>query len=430
MPTTSGTTLIQRMVDLPEFGGYISGTTTAAGGAAAVMLTDTTNLQWAIALDQDRFRFSFVLITTLLHAAVDQVRQVQQWTPSTGELTVAPAFAGEIGNSVTYELYKAAPPTRYREFKGLLNYINDALEECWHEELGLLSSLITDADMETTGVTNWTASTATLSKATTEANVWRGAQSLRVLNTAAAGYAQSTTLNVVEGHTYLVAAYVRVASGTARLRVRDITGGANVDSVTSDERDWRILAYTWAPLANQLQAAIRLEGDESTADAYWDDLYVVDITSRRLEPPAWVSERNQFRGIVAVPFGAASAARGNFTAVQYTPKPVLGSFSLDQRSLRDFAVHLDQPPYQEAFHYMVGVRRYETLATLASTTTADRDLIATMARYLYWKDRGGIPGFEGETAMKRARFWGFAARNLQRALAPRNYAEWKDAFSE
>ena len=102
MPTTSGTTLIQRMVDLPEFGGYISGTTTAAGGAAAVMLTDTTNLQWAIALDQDRFRFSFVLITTLLHAAVDQVRQVQQWTPSTGELTVAPAFAGDICNSVTY----------------------------------------------------------------------------------------------------------------------------------------------------------------------------------------------------------------------------------------------------------------------------------------------------------------------------------------
>lgn len=416
--------LVQQVAD--ETGGYLAGTTTSAGEVDGTTVVDTTNLQDSTLQDQHYWARSWVLITSGLNNG--EVRRVTGFTAATGTLTVEPAFSNQVASGVTYEVYRSLPPERYREVKGYKDFVNDALARTYHHERALLT-LISDGDMESSGTTSWTASSATLSKATAEANVYHGAQSLRVQNSAAGGYAASASFPVVPTRQYIVAAFVKVSAGTARLQVYDDTHGTVRDEKTTQERTWRVLAFSWQAASGQRSASIRLVGDEATADIYWDDVYVQDLSARMLDLPAWITEEDQFHGVVELPWGSSTSAGADYAVDELPFRARVGdTLAINPRAARDTRVWLASPIPTAAFLYAEASRPFAELATYTDTTTADADQIVARACLFYWQYFLHIPGIDREHAQKEAIRWAEKVRALDGRFAVRHQVRKKSPW--
>jgi hypothetical protein len=155
--------------------------------------------------------------------------------------------------------------------------------------------------MEASGVTNWTGSSATPTKTTTEANVGFGEQALSVANSGANGYVASAAVPVYEGETFLVFGFVKVTTGVASIVVRDRTNGATIDvswplmsSVdAADGSDWRYLIGQFTTPSGCVSTEVRLTNTSAAGQTYWDDIGVYPQNARNLPLPSWLADPNQ-----------------------------------------------------------------------------------------------------------------------------------------
>lgn len=104
-------------------------TTTSAGNTAGTSIVAT---RLANSTDENRHKHSWVLLVDGARAGeLRRVRSEDALSLNTGELTVGPAFSGQVAAGVTVEIHRLLPPDDDDGWSGLRTCINDALREMW-----------------------------------------------------------------------------------------------------------------------------------------------------------------------------------------------------------------------------------------------------------------------------------------------------------
>jgi hypothetical protein len=269
------------------------GLNSVATGGGATTLIDTTRLERGNA--DSRSFVGYWLYRPNAVNAVDKVRQVSSYTPASGTLThqgvnyVAAPLAG--GDDGVYELIKLMHPD------DLNSAINRAGERIWFDQWSPLS-LVNDGDMESSGVTAWTASNATLTKVTMTSagfspTLQRHSRVLRVANTSANGYAESNTITVAKGAFGLAFGTMAADVGTMEIVVWDKTNNAQIIALSAQQEAPHQVYTSFTVPGTCTAVALRLLGVEATADVYWDmvGLHVQNQTA--FIAPSWVVRPSQ-----------------------------------------------------------------------------------------------------------------------------------------
>ena len=246
-------------------------------------------------------------------AAADLYRRVATYTNTSGTLTHGgPDYAVVPASGEAYRL-------SYIDPRVLMQCINAGLNECVVPYWGL-ATLVTDGDMETSGTTAYTATTAALAKQTGSENVFSGEQSLRVTNSALNGQAASSVFYTYPNTAYIIIVKVRGANFTPILLVLD-AASATIDSITGSNQtnDWQVLQFT-VTTPNSVAGrsmSIVLRGSEAGAILEWDCVSVLASSQKRLILPSWIEHQNDLGNIIAVDFRGASLQNEVYRADGY-----------------------------------------------------------------------------------------------------------------
>ena len=310
---------------------------------------------------------------------VGEIRRVKTYTPGSASFSLATGrgFTSTPTPTMTVGFYKAVPPgTRWGSTPGWTHYINRVLRSIRYRRYSILS-LVTDGDMETSGVTNWTATSATLTKITAAANLTLGSTSLRVANSGTNGLARSALINVAPGDTYSLRADLRVASGTGELEAYDQTNSAVIESETSTYPDWRYLAFNFTIPTGCLSLSIRLKGQEATADVYWDNVSLRHTKARQMDLPSWVDNPGAVEGLYQYRGGAgvtAGADAGLWMGQHLTPIPY-DDIIAEVTAATAYRIAFSWLPKADALLMVRGLGPHAELSVDADTTVADKDLV-------------------------------------------------------
>lgn len=246
----------------------------------------------------------------IIGPAIGEIARVTDvdFSGTTSKLTVAPAFSCSPVDTQEYERHRKVRPST----------INDRLDVI----LGLLRqnvllpvTLVTDGDMETSGVGSWTAS-ATLTKDTT--NVRRGRYSLKLVSLGGANvYAKSASMYLPGGTECIVEAdvYVRAGNYTAKLTFYDVTNSAAIGTpMESDESGWVHLEAKFTVPATCEEVQVWAEGPLVGDTSYWDHITVWPVYDQGIDLPSFLEFVYDVQGLFYLPVGTGLAGSGNVSA--------------------------------------------------------------------------------------------------------------------
>lgn len=267
--TVSGLVIRQT---LRERGWCYLGAQVGAGNAAYI--TDTTRLK-SVGLASTMFDGAVVRIAS--GARAGDTTFVDYLDQDNGKINVSPNLGGTgLADTDTYEIWlKGIDP--------------DAADRLRDEQLRKTCSIwrvqplcaIDDGDMESSGVTAWTAvSGATRTKAYASFPEIHGRRQLQVVHTTAAtDYVHSNSIYVQPGERYFlevpVSSYVTATSAPAKATVvaQDITNGAAISLggiVTSHTgRGWGVISLLFTIPTGCYEIQIRLMSDTASSTTVW-----------------------------------------------------------------------------------------------------------------------------------------------------------------
>ena len=291
--------VLERFLRETGFGDY----GTATGGSVSTIV-DTTRLQ-SVQYNSNQYDGAWERISYDAGGAAAapelEIRTVSAagLAGSTGTLTIAPVHSAAPAAGDMYQIWRMVYPQT----------VLDILDQIMQEEVFLpcwtVLTEVPDGDMEQiSNSADWTASNATLTKATAEPTGW-GKRYLTVATTSAAGYAKTATnLAVVPGKKYHISALVRAnaAGCTPSLIAYDATNSAAIDSKTTTSQTWGRLWFEFTAPATCYQVSIRLANAENTVTSSWDEVCLYSLDSQDLPLPWWVKEKQQVKGIFRMHF--------------------------------------------------------------------------------------------------------------------------------
>jgi len=367
--------------------GYITGLPSAAGSTTTIVDISTDSpldTEDSTPLYQNAWaKIEADSAATPLN--VGEVRRVKTYAPSTGTITVSRAFTNATTVTMTYGIYFGMPPARTGTFKGLVEYVNDTLRALYHRRRYLLT-LVTDGDMEATGVTSWTANNATLTKITTTGYVGLGKQSMRVLNSSLSGGAISGTVAVTQGQSLYARADLKVISGTGRLQLYDNTNDAEITTKRSSERSWRYVYLTGqVPSACKL-VTVRLVGVEATADVYWDNVSLRYGGAKRMDLPSWVVNPHS---IEEIELWAGGGSYDESHAIDESYRDAVHWWEVIMDPTEATAGRIEFWPQTRADELMLlrAIRPFAELSADTDTTDANADLVVAGVMVRIYNDR-------------------------------------------
>ena len=222
-----------------------------------------------------------------------EIKPISAYAPSTGTITID-TYTTAVAVGDKYQLWRNPYP------QDILDMLDDCLtQECYLPTTALLTE-VPDGDMEQNHTTDWTGSSATLSKVTAEPAM-NGARWLSVVNTGAGGFARPTTNISLNGNAkaFHLSALVRcsAASTTAELTAYDATNSAAIKTVTSTSRGNVRLWMEFTAPATCAQIQVRLGATENTVTTLWDDVCLMSTDSPTVPLPWWVRSPDQVKGI-------------------------------------------------------------------------------------------------------------------------------------
>lgn len=114
----------QLLIGFSKFiGDYWTSTTTGAGTAGGTTLVDTKLARWG----DDAIRDDYLRVIEACDTSENEVRRVSSFTSCGGTATVAPAFSGQIGACVSYELHTYDPTEKFRALDAASRELIDEL---------------------------------------------------------------------------------------------------------------------------------------------------------------------------------------------------------------------------------------------------------------------------------------------------------------
>lgn len=215
---------------------------------------------------------------------------ITTYAPSTGTTTVNPAITA-VASGDGYELWKNPNP------KDVLDMLDSVLTDDVYMPCWTVLTECPDGDMEQTHTSDWTATDSTLSKVTTFGDALSGKRSLRVLATAANGYADSNQLRVRSGSIYHVSALGYGGADTdCKLVVYDGDNAAEIDSVTHSNPTVARLALTITVPSGCSSMYVRLVTVTNGESSYWDEVCVYPVDATDIKLPWWMKGKGQLLG--------------------------------------------------------------------------------------------------------------------------------------
>jgi hypothetical protein len=296
-------------------------------------------------------------------------------------------------------------------------YILDGIHPVWFvEDLNIAlrqeyfansepHSLAADAGFQSSVTSSWVESDAdggpatTLTKVTTadSDNVFTGIASGRVLNAATDGYIRQR-FNVTPGKEVYVGALARADVGTASLVLWDVTNSAQINSGGVVQHTGEHWGYMWrkevVPATCEI-LEVRLQGEESNADIYWNGLWVQRVGERRIKLSSTWEKSAQFKipALVEATFGdnIGSGVEIAHSMEQVEIERSKYDFGEESPAANPAYVQWHSGP-QTGPVYIQGRRAYSDLTTftlaLSETTSCDLDLItAGTLKVLYEDER-------------------------------------------
>lgn len=328
---------------------FLTGT---ADGGSTVTLVDPARLQDSTA-SADLWVDSWVLVLDGPNAG--ESRRVAAYDPASGSITVSRAFPHPV-QTASYELSRLVAP------EVVDAAIDATLTRCWFQTLAPLTALA-DGDMARPDARAWRAWNANAAKVAAG-----GAPSLDVTNTAAGGFAASTSLAVLPGQAYTLEAAVAPSGSTARLSVRDLSRHVDLGATEGTGQTRRQLRLAFVIPVGCEEIEVRLGGLEADAVTRWTQV-TLQVANRRRSPlPVWITHRQQvvevWRRAADHPERVMSAAAWWRTAAN--PGPMGQGLWLE----------VDPPPSAGETLLIEGLRAYDPLATDDATTDAPVDWVA------------------------------------------------------
>src|SRR3990167_5556872 len=292
LATSKGITrqaLLKRVLRESGLGDY--GTATDGG---TTYLIDTTKLK-SSQYSPDEWVDGWMRISKNFDSAgsapENSIRPITTYTPSSGQIDYNPSVTA-IATSDEYELWRFPNP------QAVLDIIDQVLKNdiylpCWSPV-----SEVPDFDMDQSGTSDWSSSSATIAKSTT-APVMSGKRYLTVVTTSAGGYAESAVMLTEPGKKYYVGVLVRNVNDnmTATLSVRDYTNDAEITSKTHTNKNLVRLWLEFTTPATFSEITIRMANVGNTVTSYWDELILFGYDQQQVALPWWVEDREQVKGI-------------------------------------------------------------------------------------------------------------------------------------
>lgn len=304
----------------------------------------------------------------------DHWRIAGDLTVSTGSLAPDPNWTdGTLGTETALVLFYGI------DYQMLNDAINRALEDVYFQNEVALS-IFADGDMQSSATSSWTgASGATLSKVTTAGFTPFGIRSLRVQNDSTNDYAQSGTVTLTKGSQVFVWAIVGVNSGTAELVLYDVTNSAEFGTTkTSTEVQPTFIYRSESIPATCAKIAARLQGDEASADIYWNQLGGYRANGSRVFLPSTFDERFKIEKLTYAKFDSTDALSINTADVD----PSDYSFLFSNPAANPYAVQFHNTKWLGMPLFIQGRRPYSDMGALsaqADITTCPLHLIAAAA---------------------------------------------------
>ena len=304
--------------------------------------------------------------------ADDRERPLGQLTVATGVIDNAGRVFSGTGTSEQFEIIQYLSPTQ------LFETCIEAMKQL-PQTVMLPLGTFTDSDMETAGVSNWTASNTSLSKVTTAANVLNGTQALFINNTSASGYAESPAVNVNPGKSIYVAAILRADAGTASLVLYDNTNSVEFSATAptyDGERFAHIYRQETVPATCE-SVTVRIVGSGASDDIYVDSVigpYIINADFS-VDAPSWMDETWRLRKIRSASYRHALGNKVSDANSRYFTDWMLGEdvkFNILPSDVHPYKLGLRQLHDSRDLWYE-GVRRaYDlTSTTFANTATGE-----------------------------------------------------------
>lgn len=244
------------------------GVATATGTTTTVI--DATRLKGAYSASRwsrgTAIRFSKLTTACATNTSLDA------YAPATGTVTFLPAVTATAVADV-FEIWAAVDS---------VDEVDDAIDRgltrhCFRW-VPIPLTKVTDGDMGESGVTNWTASGATI--VPTKVNIAFpdkiGRRYLKTLHSAAGSYVHSATMNAVAGDVWRLSVLVKANVGTAILVAYDVTNSASItlsgDGGSYAGRAWKHLDNTFTIPATCKQIRLHLSGTGTTDDIHWTSI--------------------------------------------------------------------------------------------------------------------------------------------------------------
>jgi len=271
---------------------------TVTTGGSTTVITDVSRLQMPYA-NKRNWLGSYVRMIGGTAANLGQVRQIQNYDPDVGNVSVSPALPAATVSSDEYEIWNTPifPQTVCNLLDRLVSQNGLSLPT-----YSMLSE-VPDFDMEQSGTAAWSGTNATDTKVpwTPAARGIAGKQALAVETTSANGYAETAfPIGIRGGSTYWLSALFTPAdpavTNTGFIQVVDAITGAVVDSMTTTSK---ATVRLWKPVANSSQATtvvkIRFGSQESGVTGNWDDIVFLDALSLDQPLPYWMGNESAFK---------------------------------------------------------------------------------------------------------------------------------------
>jgi hypothetical protein len=316
-------------------------------------------------------------IVAAAHANINDVMGIDDaGFDGTSTLTGSPATGTALGNAAEYILYpRGLSPELVHT--GIDNVLINT-EGPWL----YFPSLVTDSDLNAGNVTAWTdvgTPSTTTEFVATAANTLLGEGSIHVVCDAADEGFTSDSFNVTEQESLFVSVYVRVATGSCKVQLYNVTASTEIESVTVDEQAWTEVRFQ-DPVPNDCeQASIRLLSTAASDDFYMGAHCVVQSRSgHHYVAPSYFTRESQFEQAVYVPQGVASEDNLSYIALsrklRAAPPP---NFIRQDRGVNPFLIEMGNLGRYAPFAPigLILYRPFDALSADTTSTAAEREYV-------------------------------------------------------
>ncbi len=369
---------------------------------------------------------------TIIGPAVGEIARVTDvdFSGSNSQLTVAPGFSGSLLSGTDYEVHYKFYPNHVRD------KANEILENV-RRPIYLPLTLVTDGDMESTGVGDWNATRdggggadPVIAKVATSTFVLHGRRVLSVPTVASTvrGRAESNVAIFLPPDTMVFCAadvYIPALT-TAKFTLRDVTNGADIETAESAASGFVHFEFTATLPSTCEEVEVWLETPTASTTTHWGSVQLLPANRVVYDYPGTLEWSEDLDKVFYFPRGTGLVASTDDNAFKiFEGRQRLWSHVehiRDETAVVPFRLQLKKGNVNKPL-FIGGNVDFDTLTNDSDTTNAPEDIIVnlTYADLLDAWAQEDLANDKFEAAAAKTN----RAESVRRMLGPRMLHFWK-----